>query len=264
MFCGHFELAFCYFSKAQEMFYDCYGSKACHRDISHLFYALACASSMLGYHENAEEYFKRGFAMTIQIFGKTNRFKAAVLHYFAVKDSKLYHKILSKLFFSLPRYRVAHSESATAISRYGLHLTHTGEYSFAENALKIALQMYEASADAGNSKYPAGNVSVTLSHLALNYWKQGKIQLAKKTFEQSFELLNEIEKLMPCSADLERGEILQMMGAMHLSLLQYHNAIVYFRQAKQKFVSACDDPNHPKIIEVENLIRSTSRHLQNQ
>jgi len=94
----YFELAFCYFSKAQEMFYDCYGSKACHRDISHLFYALACASSMLGHHDEAEEYIKRGMAMAIQIFGKTNRFKAAVLHYFAVEDIKQYHKIIFKLF----------------------------------------------------------------------------------------------------------------------------------------------------------------------
>jgi len=260
----YFELAFCFFSKAQKMFYDCYGRRACHRDISHLFYSLACASSMLGYHENAEDYFKRGIAMTIQIFGKKNRFKAAVLHYFAMNDSKIYHKIIFRMFFSLPRYRVAHSESATVISRYGLHLTHTGEYSLAENVLKIALQMYHDSAVSGNSKYPPALVSVTLSHLALNYWKQGKIQLAKKTFEQSLEPLNEIEKLIPSSVDLERGEIFRMMGAMHLSLLQYHNAIVYFRQAKQKFVSACNDPNHPKIYEVENLIRSTSRNLQNQ
>jgi len=73
-----------------------------------------------------------------------------------------------------------------------------------------------------------------------------------------------MDELVPNSAKLERGEIFQMMGDLYLSVSEYDNVIGYFRETKEKFVSACDDPNHPKIIEVEKLIRSTSKHLQNQ
>jgi len=264
MFTKYYNLAFLYFDKSREMFYERYGSEACHKDISQLLYALGSISTLLGRHAQTEEYFHGGLSMAIQAFGKNKGLPSAALHCLAKIDLKKYHKLVVKIFFELPRFKVAHSQSATVASRYGLHLLYIGEHSLAEKTLKLSLETYRKSADEGNCHFPYGYVSNTLSHLALNYWKSGNIEQAKAYYRESLELLVHVDRATPKSADLERGEILQMMGCMYESLHHYDKALECFQESERKFLTACDDDNHPKICEVQRHIQSISEKIESQ
>jgi len=104
------------------------------------------------------------------------------------------------------------------------------------------------------------------------------IQIIMLSIKQCFDSRNELRDFAYCRDDwyiiqnltlkpatLERGEILQSMGSMYDSLRQHaENAFIHFLKAKENFVFACDDINHPKICETELQIKSVQRKLDTE
>jgi len=259
----YYQLAFMYFNKSMQMFFELYGNEACHKDILQIMYALGAVSDMLGKHEEASIYFQRGFSIALQIYSKNSKFKIAILQFLAMKCLGIYNKILIKAFLSMPRFQVAHTQSAVAISRFGLHVVYFGQKNVAGYILEQALLMFRKVSNGDKRIEYCGYISNILSHVALNHWKHGEFEVAEKMYQESLDILSQGDSRVPGPSALEKAEIHQGIGNMYEHRRMYLKALKAYSKAKEYYQTGCDQRNHPKILETEKQICEVKK-LTNQ
>ena len=86
----------------------------------------------------------------------------------------------------------------------------------------------------------------------------GNIKLASEYFSKVLTMLDKNEEQY---ANLEVAETLQSIGLMHAESKEFQKAAHHLRLAKSRFLSSCQDENHPKIQEILNQLQSIENHL---
>ncbi|KAF6033739.1 hypothetical protein EB796_007958 [Bugula neritina] len=256
----YYQRAALYFQKSLEMFLELYGEESCHRDIANTLYHLGVAIESVKRGIPFSDFYLESMIMTTQLYCNDHLHLTLVLEKADLSGTKEFYDICLNVFPQLSRFGVAHSQSATVVSRFGYHLTFAGLPGRASQAFDIALNMFEN--PCSEDEYSYVYKAQTIAGQAFNDWKNGDGLLAEQLFAEAFRIF---ESTNPTDSLLDQAEILVNKGDMYLAFAEksdvraksssfQQQALKCYQLAlcKQK-LGSCDF-THPQLTEINQKI----------
>lgn len=173
-----------------------------------------------------------------------------MVHKVGATGSTAFNEFIIQTCQKIPPFDIPHSETATIISRFGLHLTYSRHHNQAERVYKIAFRMFNSIPQ--SDKYAYLFMANAESALALNTWRKGDYKAAQSLHNKALDRLYGKEE--SCSL-LEAAEIQLQMGDMFEAMQKCAKAQECLTKARENQLSGCSDMNHPQLLSIDTKLR---------